>query len=151
MLGANIPAAGIGVAACGLGSEHYLFGPAAGRVRHGRWPTTRQPARGSQWASWGPCFMRAAGPLRQIATPMPRGRLVSRNVGTGPTRTSMRLEPEFWDALREICLREEIGLDELTSRAVRVHPGRGRTSAVRVFTVSYFREAAPSRIQAHKP
>jgi predicted DNA-binding ribbon-helix-helix protein len=30
---------------------------------------------------------------------MPRSRLVNRNVVAGTGRTSMRLEPELWDAL----------------------------------------------------
>jgi hypothetical protein len=34
-------------------------------------------------------------------------RLVNRNVVAGTGRTSMRLEPELWDALLEICQREE--------------------------------------------
>jgi predicted DNA-binding ribbon-helix-helix protein len=67
---------------------------------------------------------------------MSHGRLMSRNVGTGSARTSMRFEPEIWDALREICLREDISLDELTARAMRAHPNGGRTSAVRVFAVA---------------
>jgi predicted DNA-binding ribbon-helix-helix protein len=55
----------------------------------------------------------------------------------------MRFEPELWDALREICLRENLSLDELTAQAVRAHPNGGRTSAVRVLAVNYFRSAAP--------
>ena len=72
---------------------------------------------------------------------MARSRLVSRNVLAGPSRTSMRLEPEFWDALAEICRREGRDLHEL----IRDLDGRrergGRTSAVRVFVVQYFRAA----------
>jgi predicted DNA-binding ribbon-helix-helix protein len=78
-------------------------------------------------------------------------RLVTRNVGNGAARTSMRLEPELWDALREICERERISLHQLVARATRVHPNGGRTSAVRVFAVCYFRDAAPSGVQARKP
>jgi predicted DNA-binding ribbon-helix-helix protein len=75
-------------------------------------------------------------------------RLVTRNVGNGAARTSMRFEPEVWDALREICEREGISLDQLVARAVRANPGGGRTSAVRVFAVSYFRRAMHSSVQA---
>lgn len=54
----------------------------------------------------------------------------------------MRLEPEIWDALSEICARERIGLGELVRR-VDVAPDKGgRTSAIRVFAFRYFHEAA---------
>jgi len=54
----------------------------------------------------------------------------------------MRLEPELWDALQEICQREGLSLGELVRRIEQSgHPG-GRTSAVRVHLLRYFREAA---------
>jgi predicted DNA-binding ribbon-helix-helix protein len=61
----------------------------------------------------------------------------------------MRLEPQFWDALREICQRESISLEELVSQAVRARRGGEREGAVRVFVVSYFRNVAsrPTRTQ----
>ena len=40
-------------------------------------------------------------------------RLVNRNVVAERGRTSMRLEPELWDALAEICLREGHDLNRL--------------------------------------
>ncbi|MDE2517227.1 MAG: ribbon-helix-helix domain-containing protein [Rhodospirillales bacterium] len=69
-------------------------------------------------------------------------RLVNRNVVAGRGRTSMRLEPELWDALHEVCRRERQDMSELV-RAIeaRGHAG-GRTSAVRVFLLQYFRAAA---------
>ena len=54
----------------------------------------------------------------------------------------MRLEPEVWDALREICLREGIELRELIRRVEKDVSLGGRTSAIRVHVVQYFREAA---------
>jgi len=69
-------------------------------------------------------------------------RLVNRNITADRGRTSMRLEPELWDALHEICAREQMSLGELVRRIERHgHPG-GRTSAVRVYIVGYFRAAA---------
>jgi len=54
----------------------------------------------------------------------------------------MRLEPELWEALQEICERERISLGEVVRRIEkRGHPG-GRTSAVRVHVLDYFRIAA---------
>lgn len=69
-------------------------------------------------------------------------RLVNRNVVAGRGRTSMRLEPELWDALYEICQREQVPIGEIVRRVeARGDPG-GRTSAVRVFVIQYFRAAA---------
>ncbi len=68
--------------------------------------------------------------------------LVNRNVTANRGRTSMRLEPELWDALDEICSRERISLGEVVRRIeLRGHQG-GRTSAVRVHVLDYFRRAA---------
>jgi predicted DNA-binding ribbon-helix-helix protein len=69
-------------------------------------------------------------------------RLVNRNITAGSGRTSMRLEPEIWDALRNICLRENIELRDLIQRIEPSAGEGGRTSAVRVFVVQYFRAAA---------
>ncbi len=73
---------------------------------------------------------------------MSSSRLVNRNVTSTNGRTSMRLEPELWAALEEICHRESMTLADLVkSIERRGHPG-GRTSAVRVFVLTYFRNAA---------
>ena len=73
---------------------------------------------------------------------MSPSRLVNRNVTSAAGRTSMRMEPEFWTALEEICHRESTTLAELVrSIEARRHPG-GRTSAVRVFVLDYFVKAA---------
>ena len=73
---------------------------------------------------------------------MAKSRLVNRNVVAERGRTSMRLEPELWDGLYEICQREGIGVGELIRQIEsRGHAG-GRTSAVRVYILEYFRAAA---------
>ncbi len=54
----------------------------------------------------------------------------------------MRLEPEVWAALREICLRESMDLRELIRAVEDRSPVGGRTSAVRVHVLQYFRAAA---------
>ncbi len=73
---------------------------------------------------------------------MTTSRLVNGNISIDGGRTSMRLEPETWNALGEICDRESIGLGELVRRAEDMIRTGGRTSAVRVFALTYFREAA---------
>lgn len=75
-------------------------------------------------------------------------RLVSRNVGSSAGRTSMRLEPELWDALEELCSRERLTLRDLVREIDVVSRPGGRTSAVRVHLLVYFRAAATE--QGHR-
>lgn len=77
---------------------------------------------------------------------MVSSRLVNRNVTASRGRTSMRLEPELWEALEEICQREGVTLADLVKRIEHAgHPG-GRTSAVRVHVLNYFRRAAHAHV-----
>ena len=69
-------------------------------------------------------------------------RLINRNVVAGRGRTSMRLEPELWDALLEICEREGQDMSALVRKVEKSGHAGGRTSAVRVFILNYFRNAA---------
>ena len=69
-------------------------------------------------------------------------RLVNRNVIAARGRTSMRLEPELWEALQEICDREKVTLGHLIRDIEEKGHAGGRTSAVRVYIVQYFRQAA---------
>ena len=73
---------------------------------------------------------------------MTGSRLVNRNVVAGRGRTSMRLEPELWDALMEICQRERRDMSQLVREIEAIGHSGGRTSAVRVFVLEYFRVAA---------
>ena len=73
---------------------------------------------------------------------MATSRLVNRNVVAERGRTSMRLEPELWDALLEICEREGHDLSALVRRVEASGHAGGRTSAVRVFVLDYYRAAA---------
>jgi predicted DNA-binding ribbon-helix-helix protein len=52
----------------------------------------------------------------------------------------MRLEPEVWEALKEICSAENITVGDLVSRAEANYEG-GRTSAVRVYILEHYRSA----------
>src|ERR1700676_871855 len=69
-------------------------------------------------------------------------RLINRNVVAERGRTSMRLEPELWEALLEICGREGQDMSSLVRKVEQHGHAGGRTSAVRVFVLSYFRAAA---------
>jgi predicted DNA-binding ribbon-helix-helix protein len=70
------------------------------------------------------------------------GRLVTRNIAAQSHRTTMRLEPELWDGLQEVCMREGVTPRALT-RSIDRKAGPGtRTSAVRIHVLEYFRAAA---------
>jgi predicted DNA-binding ribbon-helix-helix protein len=72
-----------------------------------------------------------------------RSTLVSRNVTIGTHRTSVRLEPEMWNALRDIVRRERLSMHlictEIDRRKVE---GSSLTAAIRVFVMAYFQVAA---------
>jgi predicted DNA-binding ribbon-helix-helix protein len=52
----------------------------------------------------------------------------------------MRLELYSWDALREICEREGLTLNELCSMIDKRRGVMGLTAAIRVMILGYFRE-----------
>jgi predicted DNA-binding ribbon-helix-helix protein len=68
--------------------------------------------------------------------------LSNRNVTVNGRRTSMRLEQEMWEALREICRREDLTVHELCSLIDDRRGLSSLTAATRVFTLMYFRAAA---------
>ena len=68
--------------------------------------------------------------------------LKSHNVVVNGHRTSMRLEPEMWDALRDISLRENLSINQLCTLVNQVRDRSSLTSAVRVFALAYFRSVA---------
>jgi predicted DNA-binding ribbon-helix-helix protein len=69
-------------------------------------------------------------------------RLVTRNIVVNHARTSMRLEPELWEMLGEVCEREGQELTDVMRTIAESGDIGGRTSAVRIYVASYFRAAA---------
>lgn len=68
--------------------------------------------------------------------------LVSRNITVNGKRTSVRLEPEMWRAIKEISARENCSIHELCSLiAFRKNKRTSLTAAIRVFLMLYFRAA----------
>jgi predicted DNA-binding ribbon-helix-helix protein len=63
--------------------------------------------------------------------------LLSKNVFVRGHRTSMRLEPEMWNALLEIAAVERLTPHELVTRIAAVR-GVNLTSAVRCFVISWY-------------
>lgn len=63
--------------------------------------------------------------------------LVPRNVWIGAHRTSIKLEPEIWDALRRIADYQGVSVHELASDIDRDRGISNLTSAVRAYVVRY--------------
>ncbi len=73
----------------------------------------------------------------------PKTSLISKNITIMGRRTSIRLEPEMWDSLREIAEREHCSMHDIcTLVAVRKSPETSLTAGIRVFLMLYFRSAA---------
>ena len=69
--------------------------------------------------------------------------LISRNITVLGHRTSIRLEPEMWKALKEISIREKCSIHDLcTVVSVRKSQNTSLTAAIRVFIMLYFRSAS---------
>ena len=69
--------------------------------------------------------------------------LVSRNVTILGKRTSIRLEPEMWQAIRDIAHKEGCSIHELCSLIyLRKDNNTTLTAAIRVFLMLYYRAAA---------
>jgi predicted DNA-binding ribbon-helix-helix protein len=68
--------------------------------------------------------------------------LDNRNVTVAGHRTSIRLEPAMWDALRLVCERERASIHEIVTAIERARSESSLTSAIRVFLLRYFMNAA---------
>ncbi len=81
--------------------------------------------------------------------------LIGRSINLFGRPTQIRLELSYWEALEEICRREDLTVDELCcdlkdrlveqSRRVRSVGGVSLANAVRVFIVGYYRKAATEK------
>lgn len=66
--------------------------------------------------------------------------LVSRNIYVGKRRTSVRLEPETWDSLQDICKDEEITIKMIINLINDTKPeSQSLTSAIRIFVMKYYK------------
>ncbi|CAO3424935.1 ribbon-helix-helix domain-containing protein [Azospirillum argentinense] len=80
--------------------------------------------------------------------------LVARTVKLFGRPTQLRLEPSYWEALDDICHREDLTVDELCSDLKDRLDSQSRRSrgnavslanAARVFIVGYYRKAATEK------
>lgn len=68
-------------------------------------------------------------------------KLLTRNVVIDGKRTTIRLESAIWDAVDDLCVREEISRHDLCSRVEARRDGLNRAQAIRAVVVNYFRLA----------
>jgi predicted DNA-binding ribbon-helix-helix protein len=59
-------------------------------------------------------------------------------------KTSISLEPPFWEALKEAAKSEGVSLAALIKRIDTERSGAGLSSAVRIWVLDYFRTRAVS-------
>lgn len=68
------------------------------------------------------------------------GHLISKNVRLNGRRTSVRLEPEMWQALSEIASMEKSNIHALCTKvALHAADKSSFTAALRVFLMNYYR------------
>jgi predicted DNA-binding ribbon-helix-helix protein len=76
--------------------------------------------------------------------------LVVRNVNVHGHRTSIRLEPQIWNILAEICRREFCTLHDICSYAAkRKAPHGSLASSLRVVVLDYFHTSATEAGHTH--
>ena len=69
--------------------------------------------------------------------------LFSKNVKIGSKRTSVRLEPQMWQALNEIATMEKCTIHQLCTAVSELKkPMMPFTAALRVFLMEYYRSVA---------
>ena len=87
-------------------------------------------------------------PTTRDEAPDGRSALVIRNVNVHGHRTSIRLEPQLWDTLAEICRREYCTPHDVCSYVAARRHG-SLTSSLRVFMLDYFRTSATEHGHSH--
>jgi len=78
----------------------------------------------------------------------PPSSLVIRNIVVGGRRTSVRLEPVMWEALKDIARRQEVTVHDLVTEIDRQREGSSLTAAIRIHIVDFYRAAS---LQAAQP
>jgi predicted DNA-binding ribbon-helix-helix protein len=67
--------------------------------------------------------------------------LVIRNIVVAGHRTSVRLEPAMWEALRDIGRRLGLTIHDLVTQIDRDRTASSLTAAIRVYIVDFYRAA----------
>jgi predicted DNA-binding ribbon-helix-helix protein len=89
-------------------------------------------------------FLRGASGCKTLTQLGLMSTLINRNITLKGRRTSLRLEPDMWEALFEICVRENCPIGELCTQIDEAKEDSSLTAAIRVYILIYFRNAAAS-------
>ena len=65
-------------------------------------------------------------------------RPIKRSFSIGGHRTSISLEPDFWNALKDVAARERMPLARLVATIDESRGEAGLSSAVRIWLLKYF-------------
>jgi predicted DNA-binding ribbon-helix-helix protein len=71
--------------------------------------------------------------------------VIKRSVSFNGRKTSVSLENEFWDALREIAERANLPLPKLVDQVDKDRTTCNLSSAIRIFVFNHFRAQNPIR------
>jgi predicted DNA-binding ribbon-helix-helix protein len=63
----------------------------------------------------------------------------------GGHKTSVSLEDEFWDSLKEIAAEREQPLPELINAVAERRNNANLSSALRIFMLDYYKQMRPNR------
>lgn len=67
--------------------------------------------------------------------------VVKRSIVIAGHKTSVSLEDEFWDALKEIAARRSVTLSDLVANIDASRSQGNLSSAIRLFVLDYFRSS----------
>src|SRR5207248_11718115 len=86
---------------------------------------------------------------RQSTTAFEVSMLVIRNIVVRGKRTSVRLEPEMWEALQEIVQMQGLTINQLVTQLNRRRSDSSLTSTIRVYIVEFYRSrpVTPSTVE----
>jgi predicted DNA-binding ribbon-helix-helix protein len=71
--------------------------------------------------------------------------VLKRSIKIGGRNTSVSLEDGFWRALQEIAVIQNLRVSELVSRIAKDRQNKNLSSAIRVFVLDHYRQAASDR------
>jgi predicted DNA-binding ribbon-helix-helix protein len=73
--------------------------------------------------------------------------VIKRSVAIRRHRTSVSLEDEFWDALKEIAKHRKMTLSDLVFEIDNDRNFANLSSAIRLFVLEFYRDQLPDRLK----
>ncbi len=71
------------------------------------------------------------------------GRIIKRSVTIDGHKTSISLEPPFWDALKDIAGKNHTSLNAMIAKIDKERSSGGLSSAIRIYILHQYREIKP--------